>query len=71
MGPYRLAYRNCKMNGVEPCAWLACAWLESTLATIAGGHPQSHPRTTAPGLRPNVKLKSRWVVRTACDVTTS
>ena len=32
---------TCKMNGVEPYAWL-----KSTLEKIAGGHPQSaHPRT--------------------------
>ena len=27
---------TCKMNGVEPCAWLKC-----TLEKIAAGHPQS------------------------------
>ena len=27
---------TCKMNGVEPCAWL-----KSTLEKIAAGHPQS------------------------------
>ena len=34
---------TCKMNGVEPYAWL-----ESTLEKIAGGHPQSRIRELLP-----------------------
>ena len=34
---------TCKMNGVEPYAWLKC-----TLKKIAGGHPQSRVRELLP-----------------------
>ena len=34
---------TCKMNGVEPYAWL-----KSTLEKIAGGHPQSRVRELLP-----------------------
>ena len=34
---------TCKMNGVEPCAWL-----KSTLERIAAGHPQSRLRELLP-----------------------
>ena len=34
---------TCKMNGVEPYAWL-----KSTLEKIAGGHPQSRIRELLP-----------------------
>ena len=34
---------TCKMNGVEPCAWL-----KSTLEKIAGGHPQSRAHELLP-----------------------
>ena len=36
MGLDRFADPTCKMNGVEPCAWL-----KSMLEKIAAGHPQS------------------------------
>ena len=35
--------RTCKMNGVEPCAWL-----KSTLEKIAAGHPQPRVRELPP-----------------------
>ena len=51
---------TCKMNGVEPYAWLT-----NTLEKIAAGHPQSRIRTPALELRTGVKLKFRWAPRTA------
>ena len=61
MGPDRFADPTCKMNGVEPCAWL-----KSTLEKIAAGNPQSEIDELLPwNFVPASSQQSRWGARSA------